>query len=892
MKRHAKAPSAGSTSGIGSSRGLFGRAFAVRDASGDLDGSGALAPRLLPALIVTAVLSAMLTVGVATAAASPPGAFNDGASAGLSDTYTLDGRVDPEGLAVSDCHFSYGPTGEYGRTAPCSPSAAALGSGTDPVVVTGVTGALEPNTTYHFRLFASNADGAAQGKDRIFTTGPGPVDQCANSDIRAAQGIEVMRLPNCLALEQVSPSKKGNQAASMAGGMVSADGSRVLFSSTATIGECVNTDGFNGNVYIGALLPQSVWNVECTTTPVAVGVGTKGLSFNPGLSSWIQLLKSNGQDAYHRVTPGGLSSPLSPTLVNLTASGASPNLHGVSADHSHLYISPGPANLTGSYLPGDPVPAGAGIDANVYVSQLDAGGNPILHLLAKDRDGKVWGGNCGARLGGMQEFSLNLRNGNRAQGAISPDGSRVYFSTRAAQPAAGNCSEALHKKRILVREETPTGPKIDELFQSECDRVSPACVTTNGDDVYQGASVDQSRVYFTTTRQLADLDLDSSASPCAFNTAVSGCDLYLYDSNRAPGERLVDVSAGDTTAATRGVGAAVRNSLTAISTDGSHVYFVARTALTTDPSPTGAVAQGNANNLYLFTYPDEELSFIGPLATTDAGSLFGSANQANLENGAYPVPLNGTDGQGREIGGDGHVLVFASRTPLTPDDTDASTDIYRYDSAAETLLRVSKAVGGGSDNGAFNVVLPPGQRRGTDYAQVGRWVSESGSTVVFTTAEPLFPGDSNGAEDSYLWRDGQLYHLPGSTRSSLNADQITPKLSHDGSTVAYQSSQRLAVSDVDSTEDAYVLRPGGGIRMPVTATCEGEACQGAPATVSGEIGATTDVLAPPGNVKGQITCPKGKRKVRRGGKVRCVKPAKHRKNATKKKTGTKQGGQK
>jgi hypothetical protein len=41
VRRHAKASSAGSTHGIGSSRGLFGRAFVTRGASSDAEGSGA-----------------------------------------------------------------------------------------------------------------------------------------------------------------------------------------------------------------------------------------------------------------------------------------------------------------------------------------------------------------------------------------------------------------------------------------------------------------------------------------------------------------------------------------------------------------------------------------------------------------------------------------------------------------------------------------------------------------------------------------------------------------------------------------------------------------------------------------------------------------------------------
>jgi hypothetical protein len=374
---------------------------------------------------------------------------------------------------------------------------------------------------------------------------------------------------------------------------------------------------------------------------------------------------------------------------------------------------------------------------------------------------------------------------------------------------------------------------------------------------------------------------------------VVGCDLYLYDESKPEGERLIDVSAGESTATTPGIGASVRNSITAISADGSHAYFVARTVLTTDPGPSGAVAQPSANNLYLYDHSDEDLSFVGVLANTDSGSLFGG--DANLENGAYPVPLSANDSAGKEVGGDGHLLVFVSKTQLTVDDTDSASDIYRYDSEAGTLTRVSKAAPGGSDNGAFNIALPQVvELIGTDYAERGRWVSEDANSVTFTTKEPLLPGDTNGAEDSYLWRDGALYHLPGTSPTSVQAKAIRPILSHDGSTIAYHSSERLTASDIDTVEDVYVLRPGGGFATPVTTVCQGESCQGAPSTLSGEIGATTGSGGSAGNAAPTAAkCPKGKRKVRRGGKARCVKPAKHKKkSANKRRTSSKQGGQK
>ncbi|HEV7771272.1 MAG TPA: hypothetical protein VGO66_11530, partial [Solirubrobacterales bacterium] len=295
-----------------------------------------------------------------------PTAFNDGSTEGPSDTFTLEGRVDPEGIAVADCHFAYGTTAEYEKTVPCTPSAANLGSGNSPVAVTAATAPLEPNTTYHFRLFAANVRGSTQGKDRIFTTGSAPADSCANAAIRAEQGIEVVRLPDCLALEQASPSKKGNQSARLGVGAnaLSPDGSRVLFNSAATLGSCPNINGIGGDGFIAIRDPESGWKSECVTPPVDPEFGNSfgGLSFDPGLTSWVQMiLTSSGERKFFTSGLGISRTALSPDLVNLTTSGG-PEFNGASTDHSHVYLRP-QGTRNGTFLPGDPQPTGQGADS-------------------------------------------------------------------------------------------------------------------------------------------------------------------------------------------------------------------------------------------------------------------------------------------------------------------------------------------------------------------------------------------------------------------------------------------------------------------------------------------------------------------------------------------------
>lgn len=77
--------------------------------------------------------------------------------------------VDPEGLATS-YRVQYGPTAAYGSQT----GATTVGSGTAEVKTTRTIAGLSPNTTYHFRIAASNSAGATIGGDATFTTAKVP----------------------------------------------------------------------------------------------------------------------------------------------------------------------------------------------------------------------------------------------------------------------------------------------------------------------------------------------------------------------------------------------------------------------------------------------------------------------------------------------------------------------------------------------------------------------------------------------------------------------------------------------------------------------------------------------------------------------------------------------
>jgi len=91
------------------------------------------------------------------------------ASSVAQTTATLNATVNPNGGEVSECRFEYGETNSYGSTVSCS---SPPGSGTSPVGVSAAISGLTANTTYHFRISATNATGTSKGSDETFKTSP------------------------------------------------------------------------------------------------------------------------------------------------------------------------------------------------------------------------------------------------------------------------------------------------------------------------------------------------------------------------------------------------------------------------------------------------------------------------------------------------------------------------------------------------------------------------------------------------------------------------------------------------------------------------------------------------------------------------------------------------
>jgi subtilisin family serine protease/streptogramin lyase len=126
---------------------------------------------------------------------APPTATTEAATEVTDKGTILNATVNPNGLATT-YRFEYGTTTAYGSSAPIPDEA--IGSGTSEVKVAEPLEGLTPNTTYHYRVVATNAEGTVKGEDQTFTTKVDPRFQFAfgkpgseSGQFEEAMGIEI-----------------------------------------------------------------------------------------------------------------------------------------------------------------------------------------------------------------------------------------------------------------------------------------------------------------------------------------------------------------------------------------------------------------------------------------------------------------------------------------------------------------------------------------------------------------------------------------------------------------------------------------------------------------------------------------------------------------------------
>jgi hypothetical protein len=318
-----------------------------------------------------------------------------------------------------------------------------------------------------------------------------------------------------------------------------------------------------------------------------------------------------------------------------------------------------------------------------------------------------------------------------------------------------------------------------------------------------------------------------------------------------------------------------------VSADGSTAYFISKSAIPlVAPNPEGAKPHVGGQNLY--RSKEGEIAFVGTVTERDVVGAKEGEGVAGLglwvtasSTGTFGlVPARSTP--------DGNVFLFNSRAALTSYDPEGHAEIYRYDSGKDELRCLSCNPTGASAQSDAD--LQSENREGLQLYTPLAWpenLRADGRRAFFETGDPLVAGDVDGRHDVYEWEDqgvgsctqaGGCLYLISSPQSQRN--EYLWAVSRSGDDVFFLSSDLLTGTDADKTPSIYDARVGGGFAQSPATECQGEGCRpqltSPPPLPTGD----TAVEGPGENVKPR-RCGKGKRKVKRAGKVRCVKK-KHR----------------
>jgi hypothetical protein len=697
--------------------------------------------------------------------------------------------------------------------------------------------------------------------------------------------------------EMVSPVYKAGYQATLED--VAPNGETVIFQSVG--GFAGNPDDNYLRNYYVAHRGGSQWTTAAVTPPAALLPKAAVEDFSPTLRSSVTLGQPGPNEGFaftedeesefllHDLTlpDEAANFPLAGEVLKAVvpspthAYGAT--YVGSSASLSHIVL----ATREGTALLEEAVktssnPPGFGRTSAALYDLTSAGGAEPLRLIELDNRHNLLNHDC--------ESSLGAGYGRHSQyNAVSADGEEIFFTLGISDPNTSvECPEhaqlfmrvggarTVEISRPLERSKQ-YGGCVGEVGEASGEVPCKGAVSRAPAE-FQGASESGDRVFFTTS------------SPLVVSDADNGDDLYMATIGCPGGEgETCEASEREVTSlvqASHGVESAEVQNVVAVAPDGSHVYFVARGALTDEPGPEGRVPLEGADNLYVYTVnpgtsggpsTSGEISFISDLCSGpgESGVVHDVQCPSNLDrmagaNGRNDMLLwqNSLDREAQvndcvepEASCEtGRFLLFSSYAQLTVSDTDAAKDVYRYDALTGVLDRVSIGEAGSSENGnddLFDATIPQASEsnnfEGSLAAQHdlnSRAITQDGSRVVFMTAEPLSSAATTGVVNAYEWHE-QLGQSEG--RVSLISSGSSPVnqvlISSSGRDVFFDTAQGLVRQDSDGEIDVYDARIGGGFPLPPAEPepCAGDACRGpltnpSPLLVPGSV-----VQAPGGN---------------------------------------------
>jgi hypothetical protein len=787
--------------------------------------------------------------------------------------YNLQGIVNPNNETITDCKFEWGPDApKYAFSVDCSPLPT---PGAKPTTVEAHLTSLNPDVDYHALLVVTYGAGSeAKGVDQTFKATLAAKEPCPANEQQRIESNS-LALPECRAYEMVSPSGKEGFGAAFED---YDGGARVAYKSGAGNIAKSGQNGGTENLYVAQrsaagwkTIPDlngssgSLYDAPSYVEDEATFLTFNGYSSDLLSSVWGVSRKDEKDDC-----PSLCEYFRSPDGTFALIGSANPRLSSiaVSADLSHLVtwsLESGKGAFPSEFGPGVYEFVGTG-NAQPRRVDLDNSDAPISACTGPEtaNSAATTASNALSRSISADGRVIVVYVFGGCGGTNDPPGDELWArikGTTSIDVSASQCNRSAADPNGACNGPVEPGG----CFRGSTDKPRVGC----RDPRFIAATPDGSRVFFTTTQQLVNADVDQTND-------IYACD--IPSGNPAPTADKANPCAAFRQVSGAQTGAAVE-SVFATSDNGDTVLFTAKGALADNEDALGEKALAGDHNLYVWrtdaAHPDGQTSFLARLDSND---------------------LTATGAGAPQVTPDGRYLVFTTASRLLDTDTDTARDLYRYDADADAdadkLTRVSTNVFGVAGNGAdFDAQISRSSGRVSPTA-----ISDDGQKIVFITKEALDPAaDGNGEFDIYLWTPDRVSLIStGSSGYPLKTTQgvaifPTASITGSGQDVYFESAQPLTPADGDDLADVYDARIGGGFSFAPPPICAGETCQPDPSPAPPKK-APLSAQPGPGNPPPPKPCPKGKVRNKKG---KCV-PKHHKKHQKKshKKAGHNRGGSK
>ncbi len=754
---------------------------------------------------------------------------------------TVSAELNTGGLATS-YYVEYGSTSAYGSSTPVR----VTGEGEGTVSVSARIEALQSYSEYHFRVVASNSEGAEErGEDLAFRTLPAPINGLPDERV-----YEMVNPPDDLNMDVYRPP--GDYDFSNNEGFqteypfqVAVDGSAIAYMGGATVGG-TGKEGY-GIQYLATRSAGGGWSQK-TIEPDGredvysgfdsdLDVGVLGTGVEQELSSLSALVPDKSYSMLYSCTdlssvcrtPEEASrvdaneySPLftvkPPNRTGYAFGTDSEEVHGAAGADGFPVFAGGSAGFTSllfeandALIPGEgSIERELAEDVKLEVANGEdhsylydsVGGKLVLIDVLPGTTSVPEGTVATHAMFGAAPFNHPEKNASDFSNVISGDGDRVYWTELGSGSTEG---------RVFLRE-NPGAPVSPVDSEGHCLVATDACtVPVSAGPARYWTSVEDGRLAFYTE-----------------NGA-----LYRFDAVTGVSEALTA-----TTASVLGV--------TGVSENGEVAYFVAEEAIGAVHGPGGTVPQQGEPNMYVSDHGT--VGFVATLAGTDGNEVEpvkdGTGADYYAEVGDWQPGLGFRTA---EVTPDGGGLLFMSSEKLKtvgfPDGVPnrGLQEVYLFQAGSDELFCVSCSPSGETPPASEGYGPPAAAfvsvTRSNTY--MFQWVSDDGDQVFFDSVVPLVPQDTNGKQDVYEWeREGSGSCVTGSGAnggclyllSSGSSKQASWLLgaSANGENVFITTRSKLTSNDGDEAYNLFDVRAHG--ERPIEeGVCTGTGCQGAPA---------------------------------------------------------------